>query len=154
MVIKEYFKIEQDAPAPIEIEIKRRVRFDELDPLAIMWHGNYASFFEEARVALGNKYGIGYMDFAESKTIIPLKKFHVDFFAPLEFNNEYTVRARLHFTHAARLNFEYEIYNASGKLMTTGYTVHMILDKDNNIMVAKPAFFEEFCVKWQKGQIS
>lgn len=147
------FKTDPSYPQPLTAEIKRKVRFDELDPLAIVWHGNYASFFEEARIALGDSYSIGYMDFANNNTIIPLKKFHADYCAPLEFGKEYTVKAFLHFNPAARLDFSYEIYDASGRLMTTGYTVHMLLDKQNNILVVKPPFFEDFCQKWQRGEI-
>lgn len=150
-----YFKTDASAPAPLTFEIKRKVRFDELDPLAIMWHGNYASFFEEARVALGDHFGIGYLDFANNKTSIPLKKFYVDFMAPLEFGKTYTVKAVLHYNLAARLDFEYEIYNQDGRLMTTGATVHMMLDAERHVvLVAKPPFFENFCKKWEAGQFN
>lgn len=147
------FKTDPTYPVPLSAEIKRKVRFDELDPLAIVWHGNYASFFEEARVALGEKYAIGYMDFASNDTIIPLKKFHASYNAPLEFGKTYTVRANLHFNPAARLDFTYEITDDNGRIMTTGYTVHMLLDKQNNILVAKPKFFEDFCNKWFNGDV-
>ena len=60
---KEYFKINDGEPKPIKHKIERKVRFDELDPLNIVWHGNYASFFEEGRIALGDKYGISYLIF-------------------------------------------------------------------------------------------
>jgi acyl-CoA thioester hydrolase len=148
-----YFKTYPDAPAPLTFEIKRKVRFDELDPLAIMWHGNYASFFEEARVALGDYYGIGYLDFANNKTSIPLKKFHADYMGPLEFGKTYSVKAILHWNPAARLDYEYEIFSEDGRLLTTGYSVHMMLDFGNNVLVAHPLFFAEFCQKWQKGLI-
>ena len=149
-----YFKQIPGSPAPLTAQIKRAVRFDELDPLAIMWHGNYASFFEEARVALGDKYGIGYTDFAANDAIIPLRKFYADYFAPLEFGKVYTIRSLLHFNPAARLDFEFEIFDAAGRLMTTGCSVHMMLERrTNNIMVAKPDFFETFCQKWRRGEV-
>ena len=154
MAQKGYFKIVEDGPPPLSRDITRKVRFDELDPLEIMWHGNYASFFEEARVALGEAYGIGYSDFSDHDTIIPLKKFHAEYNAPLVFGRVYTVRAILHFNHAARLDFEYQIFDETGRLMTTGYTVHMMLDGQKNILVAKPPFFEAFCQKWQKGLVT
>ncbi|MDR0646511.1 MAG: acyl-CoA thioesterase [Elusimicrobiota bacterium] len=153
MVNIKYFQTGPDAPPPLVYEIKRKVRFDELDPLRIMWHGHYASFFEEARVALGDHYGIGYLDFSNNGVAIPLKKFHADYYAPLTYNETYTVRAVLHWNFAARLDYEFEILNKNNKLMTRGYTVHLMLDKDNNVLVSKPLFFEKFCQKWQKGLI-
>lgn len=150
----EYFKPIQGNPAPLTAEIRRAVRFDELDPLAIMWHGNYASFFEEARVSLCDRHGIGYADFAANNVIIPLRKFYADYFAPLEFGKVYTIRAMLHFNPAARLDFEFKIFDDANRLMTTGCSVHMMLDKrTNNILVAKPEFFETFCQKWLRGEV-
>ena len=153
MAREKYFKPVEGAPQPLVNEIKRKVRFDELDPLAIMWHGNYASYFEEARVALGERYGMGYAEFTDNDTSIPLRKFHADYRAPLLFGKTYTVRAILHFTQAARLDFEYQILDENNKLMTAGYTVHMMLDLRGNIRVRQPRFFEEFCKRWQAGLV-
>ncbi|WP_424246127.1 acyl-CoA thioester hydrolase [Elusimicrobium posterum] len=153
MPIQKYFKEIPGAPAPLTYEIKRTVRFDELDPLAIVWHGNYASWFEEARVALGKHYGIGYLDFSDNGVVIPIKKLHADYSLPLQFDKQYTVRAILHWNLAARLDYEFEIYDENGNITTRGYTVHMMLDKDSNVLVVKPAFYEEFSAKWEKGLI-
>jgi len=153
MAREKYFKPVEGAPPPLVNDIKRKVRFDELDPLNIMWHGHYASYFEEARVALGDRYGMGYAEFADNDTSIPLRKLHADYRAPLLFGKTYTVRAILHFTHAARLDFEYQILDENNKLMTAGYTVHMMLDFRGNIRVRQPQFFEEFCKKWQAGLV-
>jgi len=153
MAREKYFKTIEGSPSPIRCAIYRKVRFDELDPLAIMWHGNYASFFEEARVELGEKYGVGYNDFLLHNTTIPIRKLCIDYLAPLEFGETYTVWAILHYNPAARLDFEYQIFNKNGALMTTGCTVHMLLDMQRNILLAKPPFFEEFCQKWQKGLV-
>jgi acyl-CoA thioester hydrolase len=133
--------------------IKRKVRFDELDPLNIMWHGNYASFFEEGRIAMGDKYGFGYRTFIKYGVMIPLKKFHVDYALPLEFPKEYTIETLLYWSEAARLDFEYRIYDCGNKLATMGYSVHMMIDLKKGILVVKPDFYEEICKKWKEGKI-
>ncbi len=38
------------------------VRFNEADPLGIVWHGHYVRYFEDGREAFGNKYGLRYLD--------------------------------------------------------------------------------------------
>ena len=50
---KAYFAQIPGAPPPIEVEIRRRVRFSDADPMAIMWHGRYPLLFEEAAEELG-----------------------------------------------------------------------------------------------------
>ena len=79
------------------------VTLEEVDPLGIVWHGRYPSYFEDARVALGNRFGIGYMDFYEKGIVTPIKKMHVDYHLPLTFQQPFTIEGILHWTEAARL---------------------------------------------------
>jgi len=55
-----YFERIPGAPDPIVVEVKRRVRFNEADPMAIVWHGRYPLYFEEASEELGRKCGLSY----------------------------------------------------------------------------------------------
>lgn len=36
-------------------------RFSEVDSMNIVWHGSYPLYFEDAREAFGEKYGLGYL---------------------------------------------------------------------------------------------
>jgi acyl-CoA thioester hydrolase len=147
---KPYFPHKSQDPKPLNQMIERKTRFDEMDPLNIMWHGHYASFFEEARVALGVKYSIGYEDFRKHGISIPLRILHIDYLAPLEFNRTYQVEAFLHWNEAARLDFSFNIYDEK-QIKTSGYSVHLMIDEKKGILVSKPLFFEEFCKRWKEG---
>ncbi|MCL2335352.1 MAG: acyl-CoA thioesterase [Endomicrobia bacterium] len=153
MIMKSFFKQNPGDPKPLKLVIKRKVRFDEIDPLRIMWHGNYASFFEEGRISLGDKYGFGYKDFEKHGVIIPLKKFHVDYMLPLEFGKTYSVETLLYWNEAARLDFEYRIYDEEKRLATMGYSVHLMVDLQKGILVVKPAFYEKVCMRWKEGKL-
>ena len=153
MIYKSFFKQNPQDPPPLRHFIERTVRFDELDPLNIVWHGNYASYFEEGRIALGDKYGFGYADFAAHNIMIPLKKFYAEYIMPLEFSKTYKIETLLRWSEAARLDFEYRIYDLKNALATVGYSVHLMLDGKKNILVAKPDFYEEICKKWRDGAL-
>lgn len=148
-----YFPAVPGAPAPLRVTVARQVRFEEVDPLNIVWHGRYPSFFEDARVAFGEKYGIGYLDCYERGILTPIKKMHVDYFKPLAFPEPFTIEGILHWSEAARLNFEFVVRNRDGEVTTTGYTVQMMLDPELNIMLIPPPFFREFMERWQRGEL-
>ena len=150
-MIKPYFKTDQGQPSPLCIRIKQKVRFEEVDSLGIVWHGRYASYFEDARVAFGEKYGIGYMDFYENGVVAPIKQMHFDYHQPLRFGDKMAIEAVLHWSEAARLNFEFTLRKNNGELSTTGYTIQMMLDFDENILVVLPPFYRKFLDDWKAG---
>jgi len=152
-MIKPYFPVREAQPAPLGVRIKRNVRFEEVDSLRIVWHGRYPSYFEDARVAFGEKYGIGYMDFYANGVVAPIKQMHFDYHQPLRFGDKMTTEAVLHWSEAARMNFEFTLQNSNAELSTTGYTIQMMLDLNENILVVLPPFYEKFLNKWKTGEL-
>ncbi|MBA4417515.1 MAG: acyl-CoA thioesterase [Syntrophus sp. (in: bacteria)] len=150
---KPYFPSNENAPLPLRVTVERRVRFEEVDPLAIVWHGRYASYFEDARNAIGEKYGIGYIDFHGNGVVAPVRIMHIDYHLPLGLNEIVTIEGVLHWTEAARINMEFIIRNSKGIVSTTGFTVQVFLDGNNELLLMRPPFYREFCEKWRTGQI-
>ncbi|MGE4544464.1 MAG: acyl-CoA thioesterase [Pedobacter sp.] len=148
---KPYFP-DKKGPSPLSFTVERRVRFEEVDPLGIVWHGRYASYFEDARVAHGDHFGIGYLDFYKYGITTPIKQFHVDYAQPLIYGETYAIEARLHWTEAARLNYEFFITNATGDLLTRGYSVQLMVDEHRELLVFPPEFYVEFLESWRVNQ--
>ncbi|MBP2673542.1 MAG: thioesterase superfamily protein [Deltaproteobacteria bacterium] len=149
-----YFPPGEGAPAPLRAAASRQVRFEEVDSLGIVWHGRYSSYFEDARVALGDRFGIGYMDFYRNGVAAPIRKLHVDYFLPLRFQETFTIEAILHWTEACRLNIEFVLRNRDGAVATTGYTVQMMLDAAGNLLLVPPPFYREFMERWRRGEFA
>ena len=149
---KPYFKQIKGAPAPLSTIVKRRIRFEEIDPLGIVWHGRFASFFEDARVVLGEQYGIGYMDLYSNGIMAPIKNMHVDFIKPLKFRDEITIEGIVHYSDASRINSEYIIRDSSGTKAATGYTVQMMLNGNYELYLTQPDYYRKFCDKWKAGK--
>jgi acyl-CoA thioester hydrolase len=77
---------------------------------------------------------------------------HMDYFRPLRFPEPFTIEGILHWTQAARLDFEFILRNGAGEVTTTGYTVQMMLDTEQNIMLIPPLFLREFFDRWKDGE--
>ena len=150
---KTIFPAGRDDPEPLTTKVSRRVRFEETDMLGIVWHGRYASYFEDARTALGERYGIGYLSLYEHGILAPIKQLHLDYERPLRFQEEFSVEARLHWSDAARINMSYVVTDAHGNVTTTGHTVQIMLDREFNLLLVHPSFFAEFREKWRSGRL-
>jgi acyl-CoA thioester hydrolase len=151
---KVYFRPVPGAPAPLCITTEREVRFEEVDAMRIVWHGRYASYFEDGRVALGKKYGIGYADFIREQVPVPIRQMTLDFVRPLQFGERFEVETRLHWSDAARINFEYVIRNAQGESVCTGCTVQMMLNNQLEVLLTPPPFFAAFLARWKQGDFA
>ncbi len=150
---KPYFRNKEGDPEPLRATVSRRVRFEETDPLGIVWHGRYAGYFEDARVALGEKYGVGYLDFYNNGVIAPIRKLHFDYFRPLRLMEHFTIESIFHWSDATRINYEFIIRDSTNEVATTGYTVQVLLDTNNNLFLAPPPFFKAFREKWKAGEL-
>jgi acyl-CoA thioester hydrolase len=151
---RRYFPPVEGGPPPLRAEVSRQVRFEEVDPLAIVWHGRYPSFFEDARVALCDRFGIGYLTCHANGFVTPIRKLHVDYVRPLRFGERFTIEAILHWTEAARIDMEFVLRNAAREVTTTGYTVQMMLDREEAILLIPPPYYRAFLDRWKAGTLA
>ncbi len=150
---KKYFQSLSGDPAPIVHEVKHRLAFSEVDALAIGWHGHYARFFEMAHTELMRKIGLTYAAYRENNVGAPIVQLHADYYAPLDLDEEFTIRAELVWSGGARLNVNYELVKENGELAGTGYTVQMLFNPyDHTPCLAPPPFVEEVFRRWANGE--
>lgn len=142
----------RDYPS-INISIKRRVRFEEVDAISFMWHGRYASWLEDGREALGTKYGISYIDFQANNVYIPLKTFNLDFTLPMLYNREYSIVTSLLWNDATLLEFDYQILDCDKNVMTNASTIQLMTNPQGNLLLEAPDFYKSFCEKWKQNKI-
>lgn len=150
---KQYFKTTPGAPEPVRASCERIVRFEDVDPLGIVWHGYYPSYFEDGRCALGDAHGIGYMAMKEHGVVAPIKQMHVDYVKPLAYGDTAHIEAVLHWNDAARMDYEFIIRNNAGEITTTGYTVQLFVTLDHEVMMYPPNFYADFMQRWKAGTL-
>ena len=124
------------------------VRFNEADPLGIVWHGHYIRYFEDGREAFGNMHGLGYLEVYKLGFVIPVVSVQCDFKRSLRYGDRVIVETKYIPTEAAKLKFTYRLFNAATQeLVATGSSVQVFLDKEDSILqLANPPFFED----WKK----
>src|SRR3954464_10157171 len=92
----------------ISAEVSIQAQFYDLDPMQIVWHGNYARFLEQARCALLDKIGYNYPDMAESGTGWPIVDMRIKYIRSIRFAQTIRVRATLA-EYENRIRIDYRI---------------------------------------------
>jgi len=125
-------KKENNGPYNIYAEEEITVEFYDLDPLRIVWHGNYLNYFEAGRRALLEKIGYSYDDMEKSGYAFPIIEISVKYLESLRLKDRARVKAIL-MEYENRLLIRYEIRNAqTGVLTTKGFSTQMAVDIKSN----------------------
>ena len=107
----------------LSIEIEHKVGFYELDPMQIVWHGNYYKYFEDARSALLRSRGIDLFDFyKKSRCVFPIIKTATKHIYPLRYGDDFICKATVA-ECKEKLVVDFEIrLKADGKVCVKGRT--------------------------------
>ena len=146
-------KAQSETVPPLTHTLSRRVRFEEVDAMGIMWHGRYASWLEDGREEIGRSFGIHYLDFLAHGILVPIKLFHLDFLLPLRYGLAYSLKTELLFSESALLEFRYTFFDQNGACTTYARTTQLMVEEKGSLLLSQPAFYQDFCTRWRNGTL-
>ena len=118
------------------------ISFGDLDPMGIVWHGNYYRLMELGREAFGRAFGLDAMDLHRQGFFTPIVRSTIEHKAPLVYGDTVLVRTRYVPDPAAKIVLHYELLNkASGAVVATGTTVQVFLDLERRLQLTMPDLY-------------
>lgn len=126
----------------ITAEIEAAAQFYDLDPMQVVWHGNYPRFLEEARCALLDRIGYNYPQMEQSGYVWPIVDLRLKYVRPIRFAQKIRIAATL-VEYENRLRIDYRIRDAaSGETLTKATTIQLAVDMASGEMCLEtPAVF-------------
>ncbi|WLD22805.1 thioesterase family protein [Flavobacterium dauae] len=124
-------------------KINLRVRYAETDQMGVVYHGNYAQYFEMGRVEWLRNKGISYKELEKSGIMLPVVSLSMNYKKPAVYDDELTVTTKLKYLGGVKIEFDYEITNQQGDLLTTAHTVLVFVDMQTKRPVAVPDYLEK-----------
>lgn len=135
-------------PAHWSASIEMTIPFHDLDPMDIVWHGNYVRYFEHARTALFQQLDYDVPAMVASGYAWPVIELHVRYARPLVYMQRISVSATV-VEFENRLKVRYEIHDtASGRRLTRGHTVQVAVCRETREMcfMCPPVLLEKLGV--------
>lgn len=120
-------------------ETQIRVRYSETDRMSYVYYGNYAQYFEVARVESLRSLGVSYREMEDDGVLLPVLDFSVKFFKPAFYDEMLTIKTSITELPKARIIFDYETYNEQGVLLNKASTTLVFVNKNNGRPTAAPA---------------
>ena len=124
-----------------------RVRYAETDPMKYVYYGNYATYFEVARVELFRTLGISYDEIEKQGIWLPVSEYNIKYLKPALYDELLEIHTYIKKFPGVRIEFEYEIYNQSKQKLTEAKTTLFFLDSATNKVVKCPEFLKEILEK-------
>ncbi|WP_417782180.1 acyl-CoA thioesterase [Terasakiella pusilla] len=118
----------------ISATVQIQAQFYHLDPMEVVWHGNYVRFFEQGRCALLDKLDYNYPQMRDSGYAWPIVDMRVKFVRPVRFAQVIDVCATL-VEYENRLKINYLVSDAkTGEKITKGFTIQVAVDLETQEM--------------------
>lgn len=106
---------------------KIRVRYGETDRMGYCYYGNYAQFFEVARVEALRELGFSYKKLEDDGILLPVSEYSVKYLRPAYYDDELTIHTKIESIDGVKLNFYFETFK-DDKLLNTSKVQLVFVD--------------------------
>ncbi|MET3731584.1 acyl-CoA thioesterase [Moheibacter stercoris] len=125
----------------ISTKISVRVRYGETDQMGVVYHGNYPSYFEVARVEFFRELGLPYKELEANGIMLPVVDLGIKYLKPAYYDDLLHINTRIpEIPKSVRFRFEYSITNDLGEVITEGFVVLAFIDKDTRKPIRCPEY--------------
>jgi len=109
-------------------EILVRVRYSETDKMGYVYYGNYAAYFEVARVETLRQLGVSYRQLEDEGVLLPVLDYAIKYYKPAYYDDELRIETVITELPSARIHFTYKTYRGNEELNSASTTL-VFVDK-------------------------
>ena len=111
---------------------KIRVRYGETDQMGVVYHANYAMYFEVGRTEWLREFGLSYSRMEAEGIMLPVISLSIKYKNSARYDDVLKVKTTLKKLPTASIEFEYELRNESDVLLATGSTILAFINMEKN----------------------
>lgn len=112
-------------------EVKVRVRYSETDRMGYVYYGNYASYFEVARVEALRDIGMPYLRMEEEGFLLPVLDYKVRYLKPAYYDDLLIIRTSISQLPTVKIMFSYEVFGEDGQKLNEAETTLVFINKQS-----------------------
>jgi len=109
-------------------ELAIRVRYGETDRMGFVYYGNYAEYFEVARVEALRELGITYKQLEDEGLLLPVYSYSIQFHQPAYYDDNLCIKTCIAEMPKARIHFAYKTYSEKNECLNEASTTLVFLN--------------------------
>lgn len=107
------------------------------------YYANYLYWFEQGRGAWCRDRGFTYKSLEEMGFLLPVVEVHVRYKGEVKYDDLISIRVTLAEIKRAAMRFEYQVFSEDGRLLTEGYTWHVLMGAGERKAITVPPHVRE-----------
>ena len=111
--------------------------------MGVVYHGNYAQYFEMGRVEWLRNLGVSYKWMEENGVMLPVVSLEMNYKKPAHYDDVLRIKTILKSQNSVKIEFDYEIYNEQNQLLTTGYSMLVFVDMKTGRPILPPKYVSD-----------
>jgi acyl-CoA thioester hydrolase len=130
------------------------VRFNEVDSMRVVWHGNYVAYCESAREMFLEKRGLGYLAMDELGCMAPVVRMQLEYLAPAKGGDVLEVTCAHIPGGEPKLECFYEIRNQAGVLLCVAESCQVFVDRQGQVFLSAPEPVERLFATIERHRVA
>ena len=137
------------------ISIRDRVRFEETDLMAVVYHSRYLPWLEMGRVAYLRACGVDLNEMMDAGILFPIREINVKYKHSARFDDEYEVQTSMQEFNRAKMVFAYKVADVkSGKVFVEGTSTNVFTDKNGKVLRLPAEWFDRINAMYQQEKLN
>ena len=112
----------------INTENRIEIRYDEVDKMGYVYHGNYAKYYHISRTSLLKRVGICDRELEKQNIILPIIELNIRYLKPVFYGDIITVRTSLKEIQKIRIHFSHKVFNQDNEVINEADSTLVFVD--------------------------
>lgn len=117
-----------------------RVRYAETDQMGYVYYGNYATYFEVARVEAMKELGVSYKQLETEGVMMPVLSYSTKYYKPAFYDDKLTIVTAIKEFPSVRIHFTFEVFNEKGDKLNDAEATLVFVDMNNKKPCQAPQY--------------
>jgi acyl-CoA thioester hydrolase len=110
--------------------MKVKIYYHHTDCGGVVYYANYLKFLEEARTEYLAERGISVKELSQHGTLFVVARQEIDYKFPAFYGDSLQINTKIGNIGGVRIEFQYEIKNQNGQIISKAKTILVCVDKD------------------------
>ncbi|MFA5275621.1 MAG: thioesterase family protein [Candidatus Omnitrophota bacterium] len=110
--------------------MKKKIYYHDTDCGGVVYYSNYLKFLEEARTEFFAEKGLSIKELADVGTFFVVARQEIDYKCPARYGDELEINTWISANSTVRLEFDAEIKNQAGQLISKAKTILVCVGTD------------------------